>query len=341
MRILIAEDDDTTALLLARVLSRAGHELVRAKDGLEALNQVRGGGPFDAVVTDWMMPRMDGVQFIQAMRRDLKRVPPIVVVTAVASNEAREQTLEAGADEYLAKPVQPQELIHCLDSVVARHNQTWSAPAVVEPSSTKTPGGLKLSAPLVLLTAGTGGPVALQKIFRSLKQGHRASFIVVQQGPSWMLETFAHRLQTRTPLAVALARDGEQLAAGQVRIAAGDLHCVLDERKTRLRLMDTAPANFLRPSADVLFRSAARFGEQCIAVILSGMGCDGAMGAELMRMMGARILVQDPSTAEVASMPQTAVDHGKPDAVLRIEQMSAVLDEWIVAIRTPKESPGA
>jgi two-component system chemotaxis response regulator CheB len=341
MRILIAEDDDTTALLLARVLSRAGHELVRAKDGLEALNQVRGGGAFDAIVTDWMMPHMDGVQFIQAMRRDLKIVPPIVVVTAIASNEAREQTLEAGADEYLAKPVQPQELLHCLESVVARHKQTWSAPPTVEPNSAKSPVGLKLSAPLVVLTAGTGGPVALQKIFRSLRQGHRASFLIVQQGPTWMLETFAHRLQTRTPLPVALARDGEQLAAGRVRIAPGDVHCVLDERKTRLRLVDTAPANFLRPSADVLFRSAARFGEQCIGVILSGMGCDGAMGAELMRMMGARILVQDPASAEVASMPQTAVDHGKPDAVLRVEQMSAVLDEWIIALQPRTESSNA
>jgi two-component system chemotaxis response regulator CheB len=156
-----------------------------------------------------------------------------------------------------------------------------------------------------------------------------------------MLETFAHRLQTRTPLPVALARDGEQLAAGRVRIAPGEVHCVLDERKTRLRLVDTAPANFLRPSADVLFRSAARFGEQCIGVILSGMGCDGAMGAELMRMMGARILVQDPASAEVASMPQTAVDHGKPDAVLRVEQISAVLDEWIIALQPRTESSNA
>jgi len=178
--------------------------------------------------------------------------------------------------------------------------------------------------------------MALQKIFRALEEGAEACFVIVQQGPNWMLETFAHRLQSRTSLPVALAADGEKIKAGQVRIAPGGMHCIIDEDRACLRFTDTAPANFLKPSADVLFRSASRFGDQCIAVILSGMGCDGAMGAELMRMTGGRILVQEPLFAEVASMPQTAVDHGKPHAVVPIEQIAPTLDAWIAELNAGK-----
>lgn len=335
MRILVAEDDPTSAMLLTRVLKKAGHEVVHVQDGLAALDLARSDHGFDAILTDWMMPKMDGMQFTRAARREVVGLPPIVVITSVASNEARDRVLEAGADDYLAKPVQPEELLHCLDSAVARHRQTWK-PVSVDVDSARKSGHRNLPAPLVLLTAGTGGPMALQKIFRSLAAGGDACFVVVQQGPHWMLETFAHRLQTRTSLPVALALEGEMLKAGQIRIAPGGLHCVIDDDQACLRLTDTAPANFLKPSADVLFRSAARFGEQCIAVILSGMGCDGAMGAEMIRMMGGRILVQEPLFAEVASMPQTAVDHGKPDAVLPIEQIAPTLDAWIVQLKAGK-----
>lgn len=335
MRILVAEDDNTTALLLTRVLTKVGHEVVRVGDGLSAFNLAQNDHGFDAILTDWMMPKMDGVQFIQTARREISDLPPIVVVTAVASNDARDLVLEAGADDYLAKPVQPDELLHCLDSAVARHRQTWK-PMPEAADSARKSGGRRLPAPLVLLTAGTGGPMALQKIFRSLKASNEASFLVVQQGPKWMLETFALRLQSRTSLSVALATDGEPLRGGQIRIAPGGSHCIIDDDLACLRLTDTAPANFLKPSADVLFRSAARFGDQCIAVILSGMGCDGAMGAELVRMTGGRILVQEPRLAEVASMPQTAVDHGKPDAVLPVEQIAPTLDAWITALNDDK-----
>lgn len=337
MRVLVVEDDNTTALLLTRTLKKVGHQVVRVGDGRSALACVQNDNGFDVILTDWMMPEMDGVEFIQTARREISSLPPIVVLTAVASNEARDQVLEAGADDYLAKPVQPEELLHCLNSAVARQQQSWTPPSAGDVDSSRQNTG-RLPVPLVLLTAGTGGPMALQKIFRSLKAGSHASFVIVQQGPKWMLETFAHRLQTRTALPVSLVTDGEPIMAGQVRLAPGDLHCVVDPHRPCLRLVDTAPAHFLRPSADVLFRSAARFGEQCIAVILSGMGCDGAMGAELIRLTGGRVLVQEPKLAEVASMPQTAVDHGQPEAVLPVEHIAPTLDAWVTAFGIPKTS---
>ncbi len=100
MRVLIAEDDNTTALLLTRVLTKAGHEVIRAHDGRSALALVHSDVGLDAILTDWMMPNMDGIEFIQNLRRSTQQPPPIVVVTQVASDDARDLLLEAGADDY-------------------------------------------------------------------------------------------------------------------------------------------------------------------------------------------------------------------------------------------------
>ena len=82
MRILIAEDDNTTAMLLTRVLKKAGHEVVRVADGVAALESVKKDRSFDAILTDWMMPKMNGIEFVQEARRSVPGLPPIVVVTS-------------------------------------------------------------------------------------------------------------------------------------------------------------------------------------------------------------------------------------------------------------------
>ena len=185
MRILIAEDEDATALILTRVLERRGHVVVRAVDGQCAFELVRDGGAFDAIVTDWMMPRMDGVEFIRKARRELRDLPPIVVVTALASDQARSLVLEAGADDYLAKPVQPSELVQCLDSCIARHSE--SPRRELGGETGQLGGSTVLGIPLIALVAGAGGPVALQRIFRTMNLAKDSAFVVVQHGPNWML----------------------------------------------------------------------------------------------------------------------------------------------------------
>ena len=95
MRILIAEDDNTTAMLLTRVLKKAGHDVVRVADGVAALELAKKDRSFDAILTDWMMPKMNGIEFVQEARRTVPGLPPIVVITSVASDVARDQVLEA------------------------------------------------------------------------------------------------------------------------------------------------------------------------------------------------------------------------------------------------------
>lgn len=109
MRILVAEDDQVSALVFRRTLEDAGHTVVLARDGEEALRAAR-VQRFDAIVTDWLMPRKDGMEFVKELQKG-QEIPPVLVVTALGSAEARRFALEVGADDYLAKPCTPQSLL--------------------------------------------------------------------------------------------------------------------------------------------------------------------------------------------------------------------------------------
>ncbi len=119
MKILIAEDDATSALLLQRTLTKGGYDVTVARDGIDALAAMK-QKPFDALITDWMMPRMDGIELIRQVRTIVKPDMIIIVITALDSVEAKAHALEAGADDYLAKPYQLRKVLKVLENYLAR-----------------------------------------------------------------------------------------------------------------------------------------------------------------------------------------------------------------------------
>jgi two-component system, chemotaxis family, protein-glutamate methylesterase/glutaminase len=328
MRILVAEDDDATARILRRVLEKRGHTVVHAEDGLIAFEHLRTSGPFDAVITDWMMPRLDGIGFVRKARLEIEKLPPIIVVTAVASLDAREQVLDAGADDYLAKPVQPQELVRCLDACLARHRQIAADTALPGEEPVDEASSV-VGIPLVALVAGAGGPVAIQRIFRKIQRGSDCAFVVIQHGPHWMVEAFAQKLQGQCSLAVSVAQAGEVLKRGSIFIAPGDTHLVVSREGDRLLLTDAPPQNFVRPSGDLAFQSIARRSRCSAVVILSGLGCDGARGALSFSRAGGRVIIQHPATAEVASMPSAALALLPAIAPTQLPEIPTQLDAWL------------
>ena len=106
MRILIAEDDNTTAMLLTRVLKKAGHDVVRVADGVAALESVKKDRSFDAILTDWMMPKMNGIEFLTAIRsnpqwKDLK----VFILTTSDDRVDRDAAKKLGVSGYIVKPL--------------------------------------------------------------------------------------------------------------------------------------------------------------------------------------------------------------------------------------------
>jgi two-component system OmpR family response regulator len=120
MRILIVEDDLEAADAMARGLTEAGHDCVRGADGQEGLAAARQGG-FDVMVVDRMMPRMNGVELVESLRREGDRTP-VLFLSALGEVGDRVDGLQAGADDYLVKPYAFAELIARIEALARRRN---------------------------------------------------------------------------------------------------------------------------------------------------------------------------------------------------------------------------
>ena len=155
----------------------------------------------------------------------------------------------------------------------------------------------------VVMAASTGGPGAFTQVFNKLPPTSRATFLVVQHGPAWML---AQRLRKKTTMKVNLAEDGVRSVPGEIYVAPGARHLFIEPGSLTLRLTDSMPDSFLYPSADLLFRSASKaFGRHCLAVVMTGMGRDGSLGAAAVAAAGGVVIAQKPETAVAPSMPKT------------------------------------
>lgn len=323
MRILIAEDDPVGARLLERTLEKAGYEVAVASNGVEALAALQ-RERFDALVTDWMMPRMDGIELTIKTREKVRPAPVIIMVTAISSASAKAQALEAGADDYLAKPYDPAEVLRRLSDCLARARQAAPAPAIVHPATAEA--SAEFSA--VCLAASTGGPNAMIEIFRGLADPSPAVYLVVLHAPAWMTEALALRLSSLTPMPVKLAQQGYRLRPGEIILGVSGWHLTIEPRTRAIRLLDSEPENHARPAADLLFRSASlAFGSRTLGVVLTGIGCDGAAGAQHIAAVGGQVLVQEPSTAVAGSMPQCVLDLGIADQVIPLAGMARCIEE--------------
>ncbi len=126
LQVLLAEDDPATALVYARALHRQGHRVMHVEDGVDALAALE-RTPYDAIVADWMMPRMDGLELVGRVRADFAQPPALMVITAKDAPDARMQALDAGADHFAAKPITPRDLVEQLGLCVIRREEIRGA----------------------------------------------------------------------------------------------------------------------------------------------------------------------------------------------------------------------
>ncbi len=121
-KILVVEDELTNAILLKRVLSKAGYSVLVSHNGTDALRHLE-KDYFDAVLTDWMMPQVDGIELIRRLREMKKELPLIIMITALVSEGARSYALESGSDDFIAKPIDVDELLTRLKDGLERNRQ--------------------------------------------------------------------------------------------------------------------------------------------------------------------------------------------------------------------------
>jgi two-component system, chemotaxis family, protein-glutamate methylesterase/glutaminase len=182
---------------------------------------------------------------------------------------------------------------------------------------------------IVGLAASAGGVHALEEVLKALPRTFPVPVVVVQHLDPRHRSLIADILDRRSPLMVKEAEAGERVRPGVVYTAPPNHHLLLSTDGV-IELTETELVHFVRPSADLLFESiAATYRERAVAVVLSGSGTDGAMGAMAVRQMGGTVIAQD--RAEFPGMPQAAIDAGAVDFVLSLADIPGALEALVGA----------
>ena len=194
------------------------------------------------------------------------------------------------------------------------------------------------SVAVVTVAVSTGGPQALAELIKGLPTDLRVPILIAQHMPPVFTGMLAERLAAHKGHRVREAKHGEEICAGDILIAPGDYHMVVArENKTYVvHLNQDPPENSCRPAADPLFRSVAQtFGRKAMGIVLTGMGKDGAQGADILKKSGATIVAQDEESSVVWGMPGCIVQAGLADTVLPLDQIAAE----IVRVTESKHAP--
>ena len=336
IRVLVVDDSALMRKLLAQILaSDAGIDVVgTASNGEFALRKIEELRPH-VVTLDLEMPGLNGIDVLKQIKR--KHKTPVVVVssysTAGASITLR--ALALGAVDFVAKPVDVAFRLHeVTDELVEKIRvaaESRSVPALTgtHPHASKSPGfsGRPASA-VFALGISTGGPNALQYLFSELPADFPGTIVVVQHMPEGFTGLFARRLDESCALRVKEAQSGDLLLSGQALICPGDRHIRVKKLSAgsiaTLSMEDRV--NGHRPSVDVLFRSMAKeFGHHGVAVLMTGMGDDGAEGMGEVMKAGGLTLTQSEETCVVFGMPRAALERGYSQRVLDLKAIPQVL----------------
>ena len=337
-RVLVVEDSLSVRRRLCEILSSDPEiELIgEAADGKQAIELCQSQRP-DVVTIDMIMPVMSG---LAATEYIMAHCPTPILVVSSSFNRGEVfktyDALAAGAVDVLEKPrgdepdgVWEHSFIAKVKLVarirVITHPRLRLA-ALNRPALPSSAAGRERRIALVAIGASTGGPAAIVELLDGLPREFEPPILFVMHIAEPFGASFAEWLDGRTCRSVAYPRDGEPVAAagGRVVIAPPGRHLVVHDG--RLRLTDDPERHSCRPSVDVLFESVAReYGQAVAAVLLTGMGRDGAVGLREIRQAGGHTIVQDEASSVVHGMPREAIALGAAEQILPLKKIGPAL----------------
>ena len=324
MRIGIVNDVRAACEALRRVVdSLPDHQVAwTAADGVEAIAMAKRDRP-DLILMDLIMPHLDGVQ---ATRQIMATAPcAILVVTATVSGNISlvYEAMGHGALDAVDTPMLgPSGEVSGAGSLVEKIG-TIAKLVGVSSEPRKTSRGVHASATprLLLVGASTGGPKAIADLLLPLPRDWNVATLIVQHVDVAFSQGLAKWLGDRTGRTVKVAEHGQHPQPGDVLLAGTNDHLVLSKARS-LEYREEPRDVFFRPSVDVFFDSVAEHWPQTgTALLLTGMGKDGAKGLLTLRSRGWHTIAQNEATSVVWSMPKAAIDLGAACEVLAIDQM--------------------
>ncbi|HHJ80505.1 MAG TPA: chemotaxis response regulator protein-glutamate methylesterase [Candidatus Tenderia electrophaga] len=335
MRIAIVNDSLMAVESLRRVVTSVpDYEVVWvAHDGAEAVWRCGADVP-DLILMDLIMPVMDGVD---ATRKIMEFSPcSILIVTSTVSGNASKvfQAMGYGALDAVNTPVLGMtgdaegkdeflQKVSMIGKLINQHSNT-------EPPKVATIGSMvtATSGRLVAIGSSSGGPKALSVVLQSLPADFSAPIVIVQHVDQKFTAELAAWLDKQCALEVRLAKKGDRLVPGRVLIAGTNDHLILNSRNSLEYTPDPVDEAY-RPSVDVFFSSVAKhWAGEVVAVLLTGMGRDGAEGLLTLKNKGVYTIAQDEASCAVYGMPKAAVQIGAAQQILPIDDIASELIEF-------------
>ncbi len=348
VRVLLVDDSVVVRGAIGRIVDAEPDLIVvttapNGRVALDALRRVQ----VDVVVLDIEMPEMDG---LTALPQILALYPNTRVIMASSlTQRGAEVTMRAmalGAADFIAKPastvgtaglaMMAQEIASKIRAIgrAARGRRVVAvAPPGARPAATISTALMASrdaeSVPRILaIASSTGGPNALADVLSGLPKDFPLPIVITQHMPPVFTLLLAQRLERDAGRPCHEATEGMALQPGHTYVAPGDFHMLVrsHEGQPFLKLSQSEPENYCRPSADTMFRSLATlYGPSCLAVVLTGMGEDGMRGCRELHGRGARILAQDEATSVVWGMPGAVVKAGLVTSTVPLPGIAAAI----------------
>ena len=345
IKVLIVDDSLVIRNIIKEALSQAHNiEVVgEAENPLIARDLIKQLNP-DVLTLDIEMPEMDGITFLANLMR-LRPMPVIMLSTLTQKGaDITLQALELGAIDFIAKPsieelLAKQDsfqevLIEKIEQAVHVDQKNYQLSHSLTSKNTSNDisslgfSGVKRSNHIIAIGASTGGTEAIKKLLLAMPE-NSPPILITQHIPKNFSLSFAKRLNTLCNLQVHEASHGQKIKAGHVYIAPGDMHLAVQSKKGSLfcTLVDGPEVNRHKPAVDVLFDSLADIAGNAQAVLLTGMGQDGAQGMLRLKELGARTIIQDKKSSLIWGMPGKAHAINAHTIELPLKQISsAILD---------------
>ncbi len=349
VRVLVVDDSALMRKLIPQILqSDPSIQVVgTAMDGNFGLKKIEEMKP-QVVTLDLDMPGMGGLDMLKEIM--LRHPVPVIVVSSHSTQGASVtlQALSMGAFDFVAKPIDvsanmpeiARELIAKIKAAAQSRRVAIAAPLEAQKQSQKAVLEAKTQATrIVAIGISTGGPQALQYLLPQLPKNFPGTIVIVQHMPEGFTEMFSRRLEEICAITVKEAQSGDLLLAGRALICPGNRHM----KVKRLPMGDVAVlndeprVNGHRPSVDVLFKSVAEeFGEKSIALLMTGMGEDGAQGLGLVKASGGMTIAQSEESCVVFGMPKAAIERGYAVRVIPLDALSNTLQAQCMHDRKSK-----
>ncbi len=343
IKVLIIDDSAVLRNIVNEILSSdTDIEVVgEAKDPFVARELIKKLNP-DVITLDVEMPKMDGITFLENLMR--LRPMPVVMLSTLTTKGAdiTLKALELGAIDFIAKPsfealVENRfsfknDLLSKVKSAinVDQKNYALAQSLKEEVSNNVLPfHGVKRQNHLIAIGASTGGTEAIKCILLNMPN-NCPPIVITQHIPKSFSTRFAERLNNNCTITVHEAKHGQKLKNGNAYIAPGDQHLTVVSKGGALfcLLVDSEPINRHKPAVDVLYNSLIPIANNVQAVLLTGMGQDGAKGMLALKKAGAMTIIQDKNSSLIWGMPGSAHAINAHTIQLCLNEISTKLLEY-------------